>query len=384
MDDGDLAEGFMDATIAAEPQPFYRRARASGAVIQGSYGPQVVQRDAIEYALAHPEEFSSGMEAVDLGQSVPLIPLQVDPPEHRKYRRLLDPIFAPRRMNVLEPDIARMVNELIDDFIDRGSCDFAAEFAVPLPSRVFLKLVGLPLSELDTFLEMKDGILRPSGADLDQIQASQKAAARRIEEYFAEAVKDRQKHRRDDDILSMFLDAEVDSHRLTVDEILGIRFLFILAGLDTVTDTLECMVARLAQHPDERRQIVDDPSIIPSAVEELLRWETPVTTVARKAIRDVELGGCPIRAGENVGLVIGSANTDEESVPGADVVDLLRSRTAIWPSGVACTAASDPIWPGSSCGSPWVSGTGAFPSTRSSRGPNSSTRWGSGRSRRCR
>jgi len=127
MDDGDLAEGFMDAKIAAEPQPFYRRARASGAVIQGSYGPQVVQRGAIEYALAHPEEFSSGMDAVDLGQSVPLIPLQVDPPEHRKYRRLLDPIFAPRRMNVLEPDITRMVNELIDRFIDRGSCDFAAQ-----------------------------------------------------------------------------------------------------------------------------------------------------------------------------------------------------------------------------------------------------------------
>ena len=85
------------------------------------------------------------------------------------------------------------------------------------------------------------------------------------------------------------------------------------------------MVARLAQHPDERRQIVDDPAIIPSAVEELLRWETPVTTVARMATRDVELGGCPIRAGENVGFVIGSANTDEEAVPGSDQVDLDRS-----------------------------------------------------------
>ena len=113
-----------------------------GAVVPGTFGPQVVRRGAVEYALAHPEEFSSGMEAVDLGQSVPLIPLQVDPPEHRKYRRLLDPIFAPRRMNVLEPDITRLVNERIDGFIDRGECDFAAEFAVPLPSSVFLRLVG--------------------------------------------------------------------------------------------------------------------------------------------------------------------------------------------------------------------------------------------------
>ena len=110
-----------------------------------------------------------------------------------------------------------------------------------------------------------------------------------------------------------------------MDEILGICFLFILAGLDTVTDSLECFVARLAQHPDERRQIVDDPSIIPSAVEELLRWETPVTTVARVATPDVDLGGCPIKKGENIGVVIGAANTDEEALPGADQVDLTRN-----------------------------------------------------------
>ena len=144
MDDDDLAKGFMDADIAADPQPFYRQARASGAVVPGAFGPQVVRRDAVEYALAHPEEFSSGMEAVDLGQSVPLIPLQVDPPEHRKYRRLLDPIFAPRRMNLLEPEITRLVNERIDGFIDKGTCDFATEFAVPLPSSVFLPWWGSP------------------------------------------------------------------------------------------------------------------------------------------------------------------------------------------------------------------------------------------------
>src|SRR5271170_2104024 len=173
MDTESLADGFMDEGIAANPQPFYREARAAGAVVAGPFGPQVVRRGAVEYALTHPEEFSSGMEAVDLGQSVPLIPLQVDPPEHRKYRRLLDPIFAPRRMNILEPEITRLVNELIDGFIAKGECEFAADFAVPLPSSVFLALVGLPLSDLDSFLEMKDGILRPSGSDFDEIQASQ-------------------------------------------------------------------------------------------------------------------------------------------------------------------------------------------------------------------
>jgi cytochrome P450 len=316
METESLADGFMDAGIAANPQPFYREARAAGAVVPGAFGPQVVRRGAVEYALTHPEDFSSGMEAVDLGQSVPLIPLQVDPPDHRKYRRLLDPIFAPRRMNLLEPEITRLVNELIDGFIDKGKCEFAADFAIPLPSSVFLALVGLPLSHLESFLE-------PSGNDMDEIKDGQKAAARRIEDYFADAVKDRRANPKDD-ILSLFIEAEVDGERLTEDEILGICFLFILAGLDTVTDSLECFIARLAQNPGERRQIVDDPAIIPSAVEELLRWETPVTTVARVATKDVDLGGCPIHTGDNVGIVIGSANTDDEAVPGMDQVDLAR------------------------------------------------------------
>jgi cytochrome P450 len=318
--------GFMDPDVSAHPQPYYRQAQGEGAVVAGTFGPQVVRRKAVEYVFQHPEEFSSAMEAVDLGQSVPLIPLQVDPPDHRNYRRLLDPIFAPRQMNVLEPDIARLVNERIDGFIDRGQCEFTDELAVPLPSAVFLRLVGLPLSQLDLFLSMKDGILRPSGADLDEIKASQQVAARQIEEYFAEVVKERKKSSAErDDILSLFLTSEIDGQRLTVDEIVGICFLFILAGLDTVTDSLECFFAYLAQHPEQRRRIVENPSIIPSTVEELLRWESPVTAVARTATADIELEGCPISKGSSVGISIGAANIDEEALPDSFTVDLQRN-----------------------------------------------------------
>ena len=229
-------------------------------------------------------------------------------------------------MNLLEPDIVRLVNERIDGFIDRGECEFADELAVPLPSSVFLRLVGLPLSQLDLFLSMKDGILRPSGTDLDEIQASQKAAARQIEEYFAEVVRERQTGVGDqDDLLSLFLSAEVEGQRLTVDEIVGICFLFILAGLDTVTDSLECFFAYLAQHPDQRRRIVEDPALIPSTVEELLRWESPVTTVSRTTTSDLELDGCPISKGSTVGIMIGAANIDEETLPDAFTVDLERN-----------------------------------------------------------
>ena len=317
-------EQFMDPQTAREPQAFYRRVRAVGAAVPAPYGGvEVVRRAEVEYVLQHPDVYSSAMEAVDLGQSVPLIPLQVDPPEHVKYRKLLDPIFAPKRMNLIEPDVARMVNSLIDGFVDDGSCELTTALAEPLPSSVFLRLIGLPVSELPMFLGMKDGILRPQGADMEEVQASQRASAAEVEAFFAQELADRRAHPKDD-LMSMFTTAEVAGERLTDDEILGICFLFLIAGLDTVTDSLECFFAHLAQHPERRRQIASDPAVIPSAVEELLRWETPVTTVARVAAQDTEIGGCPVHRGEHVGVSIGSANTDEDAMPDAYTVDLGR------------------------------------------------------------
>ena len=112
---------FLDERNAADPQPFYRRVRDAGAAVPGVFGGyQVVRRAEVEYALQHPDEFSSAMEAVDLGQTRPLIPLQMDPPDHVKYRRLLDPVFSPREMAKLKPQVTALVNGLIDGFIDRG------------------------------------------------------------------------------------------------------------------------------------------------------------------------------------------------------------------------------------------------------------------------
>lgn len=264
------------------------------------------------------------MEAVDLGQKRPLIPLQVDPPDHVKYRRLLDPIFAPRQMAPLEGDITELVNGLIDAFIDRGECELATEFAIPLPSAVFLRMMGMPLSDLQMFLDMKDGIIRPQGSTIDEVREFQRAAAARIDDYFQEALRERSIQRRDD-LLSRLLDAEVEGERLSEDEILGMCFLLLLAGLDTVTDTLECDFAYLACHPEARQAIVADPAIIPSTVEELLRTETPVTTLGRVAASDAELDGCPIAKGTRVGVCLGAANNDERALPDADRVDLTRN-----------------------------------------------------------
>jgi cytochrome P450 len=140
-----------------------------------------------------------------------------------------------------------------------------------------------------------------------------------VYDYFDEILDQRELERRDD-LLSHFLDVEVEGDRLTREDILDICFLFLIAGLDTVTATLDCMFAFLAEHPEQRRQIVEDPTLIPNAIEELLRWETPVMGVARVAVQDSELAGCPVHKGDQLMVMIGSANTDEAEFPDAEEV----------------------------------------------------------------
>jgi cytochrome P450 len=227
-------------------------------------------------------------------------------------------------MALMDESVSRIVNKLIDAFIDRGELDFAKEFSVPFPSEVFLTLLGLPLSELDRFLTMKDGIIRPdvvTGRPYGSATASeyQQKVADSVYEYFNEVLDEREVTRQDD-LLSHFLDAEVEDQRLTRNDILDICFLFLIAGLDTVTATLDCMFSFLSQNPDHRRQLVEDPALIPSAIEELLRWETPVMGVVRASLEDTSLDGCPIKKGDQVMIMLGAANTEEGEFEDAHTV----------------------------------------------------------------
>ena len=127
------------------------------------------------------------------------------------------------------------------------------------------------------------------------------------------------------DLLSKLLTTDVDGERLSDEEVIDVSFLMILAGLDTITDTLTCSFKFLAEHPGHRQRIVDDPSIIPSAVEELLRWETPVMTIIRVAHADAEIEGCPVKNGDYVLACLGSANTDEKEFENPDEVIFERN-----------------------------------------------------------
>src|SRR5271168_2448966 len=323
------AEGYVDQAMAglAEPQPMYKALRESTPVMRSPQAVVLSRLADIEMALKHTELFSSNMDAVDLGNIRPLIPLQVDPPEHAKYRRILDPLFTPRVMARREPLVAELVNEAIDRFADRGECDFHEEFAVPLPCTVFLQLLGLPVEDLEQFLEWKDGVIRPEGADgFNNRHDASAPVAQEIYDYFERAIDDHIASPRDD-VLSSLIDAKVDSEgrALSREEMLDICFLFLIAGLDTVTDSLDCFFVYLARHPDHRHQLVSEPDVLPHAIEELLRWETPVPGVARVAMQNVEVGGCPISKGERVSPLLGAANTDPAEFPNPELVDFNRS-----------------------------------------------------------
>ena len=323
----------MQPEFARDPRPYFASLRdgpprRDEMEIPGRKPTVVVSRyDDVEQALRNPKLFSSdfGEGLGGLGNDRPLIPLQIDPPDHKKYRVLLDPFLAPRQVARHEADVAALVNELIDGFVSRGSCDFVPEFAVPLPCTVFLRLLGLPLEELDFFLNMKEGIARGHNKPTFEEQAQARMdAGRDCYEYFDTAL-DRIKADHVDGLLYDLLHAEVDGVRLTRDEIMDICYLFIIAGLDTVTDSLCCFWAYLAENDEHRRRIVADPGIVPAAVEELFRWETPVSGVARVATEDTELNGCPVHAGDTVFVLVGAANTDPRGIEAADRVDFDRA-----------------------------------------------------------
>lgn len=327
----ELSEMAVGALVQmAAPQANYRRLIEGGGFARSDMLAQTFSRELTDYVLRHHELFSSSI-LLPLGNVRPLIPLNVDPPQHSKYRRILDPLFASKRMDAQEGDITMRVNHFIDAFFDRGECNFTEELAEVFPSSVFLGLMGFPWSELDAMLHLRDGILHPekidpgAALDLDRRQAVADATGQEIYAYFTTWLDERARRPRDD-ILSHFLTAEIDGERLTREEILDICFLFLIAGLDTVSDSLTCFYAFLAQHPDHRRQIVDDPAVIPTAVEELLRWESPVPFgVPRTATRDVELpNGETVPAGCPVMVSYGAANVDPGEYPDGFDVQLRR------------------------------------------------------------
>ncbi len=320
----------QDPAFAARPQPIYAwlHEHFRVATTLGLGAPILSRYEDVVFALRHPKIFSSEMEVhMALGNERPMIPQQIDPPAQTSYRKILDSQFSRQRVLALEPAIRRHANELIDAVIDRGECEFDRAFAIPLPGRAFLSLMGLPQEHLELFLELKNGIIRPPvpPGDLAAAYEFRAKTSKRIYAYFEQVIDDRLASPRED-LVTYFTRVEMDGRKLSREEILDICYVFFLGGLDTVTATLGCSIAYLAANPAQRQRLVEDPAIMPLAVEELLRWETPVMLVPRLVREDVTIGDVTLKAGTLVNLLLGAADVDEREFPEAHRVDFNRQR----------------------------------------------------------
>ena len=254
-----------------------------------------------------------------MGAGRPLIPLMLDGEDHTKYRKLLDPLFAPKVVAQLATRVRALADELIDGFVADGRVELYNAFCEPLPSMVFLTLLGLPLDDLDFLIWFKNGIIRPSD---DDHRAT--ANTKMIEYLYAEL--DRREASGDpgDDLIGGFITAEVDGETLTREDVIDITFLLVLAGLDTVAASLSCIVDWLARNPDQRQRLLDDPELLPTAIEELMRFETPVVAGGRYATADFEIGGEHVKAGDELTVCWAAANLDETGFDDPLTVDFDR------------------------------------------------------------
>ena len=189
-------------------------------------------------------------------------------------------------------------------------------FCVPLPCQTFLRIMGAPIEDFDFFIEFKNAVIHPKGDTTEEIDMNMALGGAKLLEYFTTFLaKRRAEAGPAEDVIGILLRSEVDGEPLTDPELLNILFLFMFAGLDTVTSTMSCTFAWLAQHPEERRRLVEDKSLIPAAVEELLRFESPVPSGLRYCDKeDIDLGdGLIIRKGEAIHAIWAAANVDPEA-----------------------------------------------------------------------
>jgi cytochrome P450 len=263
---------------------------------------------------------------IGMGSRDPLIPLHVDGEIHRRYRKLLDPLLAPRRVAGLELEIRKLADELIDGFIGNGRVELHDAFAVPLPCTTFLRLFGMPLEDMDFLVAMKDRILKNEASTFEEHEAIGIEAGDQLRAHLRARLAERRLETVPrDDLIGSFMSFELEGDRLSDDEIVNIMHLFTIAGLDTVTSSLSCIVGWFARHAEERRRVVADPTLLPAAIEELMRFESPVPSGgARWATVDTEVNGVPVRKGEMVYLCWGSANLDPTAFTRPLAVDLDR------------------------------------------------------------
>jgi cytochrome P450 len=252
--------------------------------------------------------------------------LTTDAPEHSRFRTLVNNVFSPRRITAMQPKIEQAADELIDQFVERGECDFVEEFAVPLPIFMISDVLGISREHQRSFRRWSDAYILRNGQMGSQ--ETEVAAARDIVEcqHFLFDLVQKRRAAPEDDMISDLVHASVEGALpLTDVEILSVIQQILIAGNETTRSTLIGMMARLLDDPVQLQSLVEDPKLIPNGVEEALRFETPASCTWRIAREDVELSGVAIPKGSIVMARLESANRDESYFENPDTFDVRRT-----------------------------------------------------------
>jgi cytochrome P450 len=331
-----------DYTIDADPYPVWRRLRDEAPVYHNEQHDfyALSRYDDVLDALVDAETFRSGhgivleMITPEPYENVPMM-IMKDPPEHTRLRKLVARAFTPRAIADLERRVRLLCGQFLDSVAGQDEFDYVAAFAGLLPPTVILALVGYPEGHAAQFRELATTTLHVEEGDTHQDgMTSMQSMVSKTGEIGTEAfaiIPELMEQRRNDpqdDLLSGLVHAEIEedgaTRRLTLEEILGFVQLIALAGTETVARLLGFAAVTLARHPDQRRELVDDPALLPNAVEELLRYEAPSPIQSRWVARDVELHGITIPRGARISLLNGSADRDERHFPDPDRFDIHR------------------------------------------------------------
>lgn len=261
-------------------------------------------------------------------------PITSDPPVHTWARRMLLPRFSPKAIDDLTPVTHALADELIDQFVDAGEADAAVDYAQHIPVRVIARMLGVPLEDEDIFTGWAVTVLQQG---VENIQGATDAVMEVIA-YFRDKLDERDRtpaSSRPDDLLTMLVEARHEGDRLDDPHRIGSCFLLLLAGIDTTWSSIGSSLFHLAAHPDDQARLRAEPELMPSAIEEFLRFYSPVT-MARYVAEDTEFNGCPMKRGDKILMAFPAGNRDPEHFDRAEefVIDRQRNRHFAFGSGI--------------------------------------------------
>jgi cytochrome P450 family 142 subfamily A polypeptide 1 len=323
-DDIDLVSGEF---YGSDPQEPYAWMRTNAPVYfderNGVWG--ITKYDDLKAVAKDPATFSNAGGIRPDNGPLPMM-IDMDDPEHFRRRKLVNKGFTPRRVRDLEPKIRAVCDEIIDSVCERGECDLVHDIAAPLPMVMIGDALGVAPQDRADLLQWSDDMvcaLSNSASEDAMLRATN--AFTNYTRYASEVIADRRSREPQDDLMSVMVHAEVDGDKLDDDELVQESLLILVGGDETTRHVISGGMAELVRHPDQHQRLREDRALLDSAVEEMLRWVTPIKNMARTATRDVELRGQGIEKGEKLLLLYHSANRDEDVFTDPGTFDIDRT-----------------------------------------------------------